>query len=292
TYLRAVAYLTGGDSAEDVVLMGGAGVERGAVDVDLVEVYTAAFDEHGRPVQDLAGTDFEVREDGRPQTMRKFQKVTNLPLQFGMLVDTSASMADSLPEVQQAALGFFRDSLEPADRAAVLTFSEEPRLATPFTGDLERLSAALVGLKAERGTALWDSLVFALHYFQGTPGRRALLVFSDGADRGSKYTFDQALAYAEHSGVSVYAISFGGAGTSLLEGARRLGKLTEATGGRAFVLGGVGELAKTYDAIDEDLRSQYLLVYQSDGNGPGFRAVDVRVRRPGVTTRAMRGYIP
>jgi VWFA-related protein len=202
-------------------------------------------------------------------------------------------MADTLPQVQEAALRFFREALAPGDRAAVLTFSEEPRLAAPFTADLQRLGAALVGLQAARGTKLWDSLVFALHYFQGTPGRRALLVFSDGGDRASRFTFDQALAYAQHSGVSVYAVSFGGPGSTLLEGGRRhLGNLADATGGRSFVLSSVDQLQRTYEEIQEDLRSQYLLVYQSDGQGEKFRTVDVKVKRPGVTARTMRGYIP
>ena len=190
-------------------------------------------------------------------------------------------------------MGFFRDALVPGDRAAVITFSEEPRLAAPFTGDLERLGAALVGLQAARGTALWDSLTFALHYFQGTPGRRALLVFSDGADHGSRFTFDQALAYAQHSGVSVYALSFGGPGATLFEGGRRrLANLADATGGRSFTLGGIDELPRVYEVIEEDLRSQYLLVYQSDGQGEKFRSVEVRVKRAGVSARTMRGYLP
>jgi VWFA-related protein len=293
TFLRAVGHLASGETAEDVVLLGTGETQRGALDVDLVEVYTAALDAQNRPVQDLAAEDFTVREDGRAQALLKFQRVTDLPLQVGLLVDTSASMAEMLPRVQEAALQFFREALAPSDRAAVVTFSEEPRLAAPFTRDLDRLGAALVGLQAARGTALWDSLVYALHYFQGTPGRRALLVFSDGADHGSKYNFDQALAYAEHSGVSVYAVSFGGAASTLLEGGRRhLASLAVATGGRSFVLGSVDELKKTYDEIGDDLRSQYLLVYQSDGQGEGFRSVEVAIRRPGVTARTMRGYIP
>jgi VWFA-related protein len=293
TFLRAVGHLTDGTTAEDVVLLAGGDVQRGAVEVDLVEVYASALDPQGRPVHDLEQGDFVVREDGRPQELRRFQRVTDLPLQVGLLVDTSASMEEMLPQVQQAALQFFRDALAPTDRAAVVTFSEEPRLAAPFTRDLSRLGAALVGLQAARGTALWDSLVYALHYFQGTPGRRALLVFSDGADHGSRFIYEQALAYAQHSGVSVYAVSFGGAASSLLEGGRRrLAALAEATGGRSFVLGGVAELDATYRAIEEDLRSQYLLVYQSDGEGERFRAVEVEVRRPGVSARTMRGYIP
>ncbi len=293
TFLRAVAHLADGTTAEDVVVLAGGDTQRGRLEVDLVEVYTAALDAQGRPVQDLGAADFTVYEDGRLQALQRFQRVTDLPLQIGMLVDTSASMEAMLPSVQEAALRFFRDALRPTDRATVVTFSEEPRLAAPFTRDLTQLGAALVGLQAARGTALWDSVVYTLHYFQGTPGRRALLVFSDGADHGSRYTFDQALAYAEHSGVSVYALSFGGVTTSLLEsGRRRLANLAEATGGRSFVLAGPEELAATYAAIDEDLRSQYLLVYQSDGEGESFRAVDVQIRRPGVSARTMRGYIP
>jgi VWFA-related protein len=292
-FLRAVGHLTDGATAEDVVLLGAGDTQRGTVEVDLVEVYTAALDTQGRPVQDLAAGDFTVREDGRPQTLRRFQRVTDLPLQVGLLVDTSASMAEMLPRVQEAALRFFRDALAPGDRAAVVTFSEEPRLAAPFTRDLDRLGAALVGLQAARGTALWDSLVYSLHYFQGTPGRRALLVFTDGADHGSRFTFDQALAYAEHSGVSVYAVSFGGTASSVLEaGRRRLANLAEATGGRSFILRNVDELEPTYNAIEDDLRSQYLLVYQSEAQGEGFRAVEVQVKRAGVTARTMRGYIP
>jgi VWFA-related protein len=293
TFLRALGHLTNGATAEDVVLLGSGETQRSAIDVDTVEVYTAAIGGDGRPVLDLKEDDFVVREDGRPQTLRRFEKVNNLPLQVGLLVDTSASMADMLPKVQDAALRFFREQLAPGDRAAVVTFSEEPRLAAPFTRDIERLGAALVGLQAARGTALWDSLVYSLHYFQGTPGRRALLVFSDGDDRGSHYTFDKALAYAEHSGVSVYAVSFGGAATTLLDpGRRHLADLAVATGGRSFVLGSTDELRQTYDTIGEDLRSQYLLVYQSDGQGTGFRAVDVQIKRAGVTARTMRGYLP
>ena len=291
-YLRAVAHLSDGTTAEDAVLLAGSGAERGAVEVDLVEVYAAAVDGAGRPVEGLGAADFEVREDGRAQQIRRFQHVTELPLHVALLVDTSASMAEMLPEVEAAAIEFFRSTLEPGDRAAVLTFSEEPRLAAPFDDDLARLTTALVGLRAERGTALWDSLVYSLHYFQGVPGRRALLVFSDGADRGSRFRFEEALAYAQHAGVAIYAVSFGQAASGILEGRRRLARLAEATGGQAFTLTSVEELDATYESIEDDLRSQYLLVYQSDGEGPEFRAVEVVVRQPGVTARAMRGYIP
>jgi subtilisin family serine protease len=103
----------------------------------------------------------------------------------------------------------------------------------------------------------------------------------------------QAIQFAIDHGAKIINASFGGPGASLLEGGRRrLANLADATGGRSFVLGSVAELAATYDAIEEDLRSQYLLVYQSDGQGEAFRSVEVEIRRAGVTARTMRGYIP
>jgi VWFA-related protein len=291
-YLRAVAYLADGTAAEDAVLLAGGDAERGKLEVDLVEVYTTVLGADGHPAQGLAANDFGVREDGRPQQVQRFQHVTEVPLHTALLVDTSASMADMLPAVQQAAIDFFDSLLAPGDRAAVLTFSEEPRLAAPFSDDLTTLTTALVGLRAERGTALWDSVVHTLHYFQGIGGRRALVVFSDGADRGSRFRFDDTLAYAQHAGVAIYAVSFGNPASGFLEGRRRLERLAESTGGRAFVLDGPGEVEATYAQIEQDLRSQYLLVYQSDGSGTGFRAVDVEVKRAGHTARAMRGYLP
>jgi VWFA-related protein len=291
-YLRALAHLPDGGTAEDAVLLAGGDAERGKLEVDLVEVYASVEGTDGRPTRELGAGDFTVREDGRPQQLLRFRHVTEVPLHVALLVDTSASMAEMLPQVQHAAVDFFSTLLAPGDRAAVFTFSEEPRLAAPFGEDLTTLTAALVGLRAERGTALWDSLVHALHYFQGIAGKRALIVFSDGADRGSRFRFEDALAYAQHTGVAVYAVSFGNAASGFLEGRRRLARVAEATGGRAFVLNSPEEVAATYQQIEQDLRSQYLLVYQSDGEGPAFRTVDVRVSRPGHLVRAMRGYLP
>ncbi|HVS04004.1 MAG TPA: VWA domain-containing protein, partial [Thermoanaerobaculia bacterium] len=291
TYVRALAVLADGSTAEDVVLLGEEG-RQSRVDVDLVELYVSAANARGRPVHDLAADELEVREEGVPQELRRFQHVTELPLHVALLVDTSASMAEELPAVQSAGLTFFRGTLRPEDRAAVLTFSEEPRLACRFTDDPVRLATALAGLSAERSTRLWDSLAFALHYFQGVPGKRALLVFSDGADRGSGFSFEQVMELAQHAGVAVYAVSFGTAAAQLLEGRRRLARVADATGGRSFVLGTAEQLAATYAAIEEDLRSQYLVAYQSSNSGEGLRRVEVAVRRPGHTARTVHGYVP
>jgi Ca-activated chloride channel family protein len=295
-YLRAVAYLADGSTAEDIVLLNAPGYQEN-VDVPLVEVYAAVKDAQGRPVLDLKREDFKVLDGGVPQEVVRFERVTDLPVAAALLIDTSASMVKSLPEAQRAALGFLKATLSPRDRAALIPFSESPRLAVKLTNDLPTLAGALAGLQAERSTVLWDSLVFGLHYLQGVRGQRALLLLTDGGDRSSHFTFDEALEYARRSGVTLYTV---GLAVSRLdvETRKRLARLAEETGGESFFPEAASDLTAVYTRIEEELRSRYLLVYQPATPGkPGeysgkYRPVSVQVGRPGVTVEAIRGYYP
>jgi VWFA-related protein len=201
-------------------------------------------------------------------------------------------MVERLPAARTAALDFFEQILTPRDRVALITFNDRPDLAVPFTNELESLPEKLAVLAAERGTALWDSVVFTLHYFNGVSGQRAILILSDGDDESSRYTAKEAREFALTAGVAVYAV---GLDLPVLTDTRSaLGKLAESTGGRAFFIDGVAELGPIYAQIQKELRSKYLLAYQSsnDGADGDFRAIDVRVSRPGVSVEALRGYFP
>jgi VWFA-related protein len=295
-YLRAVAYLTDGSTAEDIVFLNVPGYQEN-VDVPLVEVYAAVKDAQGRPVLDLKREDFQVLDGGAPQEVVRFERVTDLPIAAALLIDTSASMVKSLPEAQRAALGFLQATLSPRDRAALIPFSESPRLAVKLTNDLPTLAGALAGLQAERSTVLWDSLVFGLHYLQGVRGQRALLLLTDGGDRSSHFTFDEALEYARRSGVTLYTVGLAVSKLDL-ETRKRLARLAEETGGRSFFPEAASDLSAVYARIQEELRSRYLLVYQpATPRKPGeysgkYRPVSVQVDRPGVTVEAIRGYYP
>jgi Ca-activated chloride channel family protein len=292
-WVRAVGTLDDGTTGEDVVGLQGGGQVAEELDIDVVEVYTTVVDRSGHPVQDLKRGDFTVLEDGATQPLRRFEHVTNLPLHVALLLDTSASMEEDIGFVQSAGLRFFDDVLGPDDRGAVITFSERPRLVTPFTDDLDRLSVGLVGLAAERSTAFFDAAMFGLNYFQGIQGQRALLILSDGEDRHSKYRIEDLLQYARHAGVTIYTIGFAGGLSRHLGGGRHLETLAAETGGRSFVLPTMEELAKVYAAIEQDLRSRYLLVYQApEGAIDQFRRIDVRVARAGTEARHMVGYYP
>ncbi|HZF11661.1 MAG TPA: VWA domain-containing protein [Thermoanaerobaculia bacterium] len=291
-YVRALATLADGSTAEDLVLLNAPGYQEN-VDVPLVEVYAAVKDAQGRPVLDLQPADFRVLDGGVPQQVVRWERVTDLPVSVALLIDTSASMVKSLPEAQRAALGFLRATVSPRDKAALVPFNESPRLAVKLTNDLPSLAGALAGLQAERGTVLWDSLVFGLHYLQGVRGQRALLLLTDGGDRSSHFSFDEALEFARRSGVALYTV---GLAVSKLdvEVRHHLTRLAFETGGRSFFPEAASDLTAIYAGIQEELRSRYLLVYQPTVPGkPGeYRPVSVQIDRPGVTVEALRGYYP
>lgn len=289
SFVRVVAYLEDGSQTEDLVVFN-AGEMSEEVNVRLVEVYASVRDAAGRPVPDLGRDSFKLLEDGKEQELLRFEHLDDLPVYAALLIDTSASMAESLDRVRKAAADFFDETIRPRDRAAVITFSEQPRLAAAFTSDLSTLVGALGGLSAERSTALYDSLMYALYYFRGVSGQRALLLLSDGEDRRSQASFHEVLDFARGAGVTIYSVGLRDALSRA--GRTELTRMAEETGGQAFFVKGVEELPAVYAAIQSELRSRYLLVYQSPPGEQGFRAVDVLVKEPGLEVRALKGYIP
>ena len=288
-YVRAVAWLADGTSTEGVVFVN-APEEMAQVNVDFVELYTTVLDRQGHPVTSgLKAQDFAVAEDGVRQTIARAEPVADVPIHAAIAIDVSASMEPSLAQAQGAALQFLQGTIRPRDRAEVITFNDHPMLAVKFTRDVQELSGGLAGLKAERGTALYDSLIFSFYTFNGLKGRRALLLLSDGRDEGSRFSFEECLEFARRAGVTVYAI---GLGDDVEK--RKLSRIAEETGGRAFFVKRDGDLAAIYATIAAELRAQYLIAYQSTTNrtDPGFRTVDLKVTRSGLAAKTMRGYYP
>ena len=287
-YVRAVAYLPDGSSTENLVFVN-APEDMAEVNINFVELYTSVLDKQKRPVEGLEQKDFTVMEDGTKQEISRFEKVTNLSIHAVVALDISASMEKSLDKARQAALEFFQRTIRPKDRASVITFNDHPNLTVKFTNDVPTLAGGLAGLKAERGTALYDSVIFTLYYFTGVKGQRALVLISDGKDEGSRFTWEDALDYARRAGVTIYSIGLGDDVDK-----RKMSKLAEETGGRAFFLKNVDELAGIYASVEQELRSQYLVAYQSTNisGGNTFRSVELKVGKPGLEAKTIRGYYP
>ena len=290
TYLRAAAFLVDGNSTDAVVYVNAPDYLE-IVDIQYVELYATALHRSGRPYEDLRADQVTIHEDGAPQEILRFQRVTDLPVHLQVMLDVSASMVDRLGTAREAALGLFQSEITPRDRAALVTFNDHPYLAADFTNDPVKLAGSLAGLKAERSTALYDALVFGLYYLNGIKGQRALLLLSDGKDESSRFSFEQALEYAQRSGVAIYSI---GLGRQAGPAKRALSRLAEHTGGQSFFIRSVGELAGVYGQILGELRSRYLITYQSTNTSGDrrFREVEVDARAPGVSIRTLKGYYP
>lgn len=291
-YLSAVVWLDDGSRAEDVRVLNAQGFSE-EVDVAVVDLYVAAVDRQHRPVPGLAASDFRVTEDGRPQEVRRFEEVVDLPLGVGLVLDVSGSMQRSLGEVREAADEFLRRVVRPGDHAFVVAFSDRPSLVVAPTDDVDLVADSLSGLRAFGGTALHDAVMTSLYHFRGVEGQKALVLFTDGDDTASAVKYEDSLEYARRMDVAVYTVGFG-VGRLDVPLRRKLDELATSTGGRSFYAGDAAELAAAYDQIELDLRSRYLLTYAPDRQerSDEYRRVEVEVSRPGVTGRTIRGYYP
>ena len=290
-FLRVVATLDDGQSTEDVRYYN-APKYLSEENVKAVELYTSVLSK-GRPVTGLKKESFQVIEDGVVQDLDGFEVVTNLPLSLGIGVDTSGSMEESIVEAQKAAVEFLKDVMTKRDRSFLVTFDNEPQLISRFTTDREKLTQALAGLRAQGSTALWDALVYGLYQYQGTKGRKAYVILTDGEDRCSHFTFDAALDYAKKTGVAVYFIGLR-IGSTQLDVRHKLGKVARETGGMVYYVDNAKGLARIYAEINEELRSQYLLSYvpQNKSLTTAWRKIEVKMTPSNLAARTISGYYP
>lgn len=291
-YVRAVAYQVDGNSTEDLVFVN-APENLEELDVQFVELFATVLDRQNRPVGDLGADAFTILEDGVPQSITRFERVESLPIHVVALLDISASMEPNLDTARAAALQLFQETIQPKDRAGLIPFNDRPTLAVKLTNSIDDLAGGLAGLKAERGTSLYDAVVFSLFYFNGVKGQRAIILLSDGKDENSRFTFDQTLDFARRAGVAIYTIGLG-IGRTEFETRGVLKKLAEETGGRSFFLKEIEELSGIYGEVQHELRSRYLIAYQSTNTAKEnrFRTIELKVAGSGLEAKTMRGYYP
>ena len=290
-FVRALAHRGAGSPVEDVKLVDVRGL-RSSIDVQWVEAFTTVL-RRGRPISDLPRSAFRLLEDGVEQEILRFEPPARQPLHLLLLLDVSESMDNHLGDMRQGAVRFLRSAVRSEDRAAVVTFRGRPRLVADWTSDLDRLEASLRGLEAKGSTSFYDALGSSLARFEGVSGRRAIFIFSDGRDEGSRLDFTDALELARRSRVPIYTLAL--VGRADARGAPgRLARLAEETGGRAFLVRGAGGLASIWSEVHRELRSQYLLAYQSSNSRyeERFRTIEVRLEEPGLEAHTLQGYYP
>ncbi len=289
-FVRAVATLESGEQVEDLVVIQGQGPLE-EIDIQLLELYATVVDAQGRPVRGLERQAFRVFDDDVEQQLIRFDTVESLAINVALLMDISSSMRRQLELASRSARRFFETILTPKDRASLLTFNDDIQQVVPFTHDVDLLLRGTTGFRAWGTTRLHDSLIFTLHSFGGLEGKRALVLLSDGQDVDSDFPFPQVLEAALKSRLAVYPIVLG------LEDAETLANLrtlAQETGGRFFAIANIEQLDRVYRRIEEELRSQYLLVYRSPprSQGSGLRRLRVDLAGEGLRARTLTAYYP
>ncbi|MBS1852273.1 MAG: VWA domain-containing protein [Acidobacteria bacterium] len=332
-----------------------------SVKVKVVNVLATVRDKHGKIVNYLTKDDFLLSEDGQPQTIRYFAKESDLPLTLGLLVDTSLSQRKVLDQERMASSAFLDKIMRPQhDKAFLIHFDREVELLQDLTSSLDDLHTGLGKLETPQyrpassgdpsgpggpdpgqypgrgqggmhrggGTTLYDAVYLAAEeLMQKQEGRKAVIVLSDGVDRGSKESLDSAVESAQKADTLVYAIYFkgeeggnsrvgfgipgmGGPGMGgpgrrgggrpggparepHIDGKKILQKIAQATGGRFFEVSKKETVDQIYTQIEEELRNQYNLGYtpQRAGADSGmYHKIQLTTKNRDLAVQAREGY--
>ncbi|MGA9964206.1 MAG: VWA domain-containing protein [Terriglobales bacterium] len=266
--------------------------------VDEVNVLFIATDRHGKFVRNLNEKDFAILDDHKPpQSIVNFRRETDLPIELGLLIDTSGSVRGRFDFEQDAAVSFLQNTVRPNfDKAFVVGFNGHSQMMQDFTDNAALLSAAVHRMQDGGGTALYDAIYRACHDnliqdHEDHPSRRAIVVVSDGEDNQSDFSEAQAIEMAQRAEVIIYAISTDDSGL-VLRGDKVLQRIADATGGRAFFPYKMKDIKNSFAAIEDELRSQYIISYHPadfEANGH-FRPIEITALKKDLQVRSRRGY--
>jgi Ca-activated chloride channel family protein len=289
-----------------------AGDDIGAEDVvritsNLVTVPASVVDAQGRAVINLQLEDFELRVDGQPKPITELSRA-EVPVTLALLFDNSQSLSSAREFEKQAAVKFFRSVIRPIDRAAIYSVSTDVSLVQPLTNNVPALVRTIEHFgKPEGATRLLDAIAEAATYLRPYPGRKVIVVVSDGEDTLSDLDFDTALRKTMIADCQVYAVQTkqieyvmltgqpSNANLQALAAERRMQDLTSHTGGAVYTPFQTNDLDTAFAQIAADLSQQYILsYYPTDDRADGrFRTISVRIStRPNMRVRARRGYYP
>ncbi len=254
--------------------------------VDLVEVYATVTDGRGEPVTGLNAADFRLLEDGTPQTVTAFA-AGEFPLSVVIALDRSFSMAGERLALAKRAATAFVSALRAEDEVMVLAIGSEIQTVTPAVPARDAARVPWAAIDAWGTTPLYDVTVRAIDAVRTRSGRRALLIMSDGDDRGSDTTAAEVVERARRSDVLVYPIAIAKTRPAIFA------ELASVTGGRSIWVQDPRQVDQTMGALARELRHQYLLGYVPAARADrpaGWHAIEVKVDRPSLRVRARDGY--
>jgi Ca-activated chloride channel family protein len=276
------------------------------VQTRLVNVALNVVDAHGAPVGGFDKNDFQLWEDGKPQTIAVFEREATSPLSIVLAIDASETVLTSDRLEKEAAKHFVRAILRPQDEIDLMDFADTVREVVPFTNQGKRIEQGLGDLQHGDETALYNAIYLASDRLattsQAAGRRRVLVLISDGGNSlqgGEK--FEQAVEEAQRADAIIYSIIivpvYADAGRNT-GGEHALIQMSEDTGGKYYYVVDPSDLEPAFQHVSDDLRTQYLLGYYApDRTGDGaFRRIKVTLTDPAKGTgdqlRYRTGYFP
>jgi len=268
------------------------------LNVNEVSLIFTVTDGHGHYIPNLKQSDFALLDDRKaPTHVKSFHQQINLPLRVGIVIDSSTSIRTRFKFEQQSAIEFLLEVLKTrSDRAFVMDFAEVPRVDQDWTNNIDALETGVNRIFPAGGTALYDSVYTACRDKMLTergpePVRKAMVLISDGNDNQSRVYQDEAIKECQRAETIIYAISTNWT-PSRGKGDQALTQMAEQTGGQAFFPPSVEEMSSSFHDIEEELRSQYALVYtpadfKYDG---GYRPIYLFCTDRRYQVRAKKGY--
>lgn len=269
--------------------------------VDLVHIGVTVTDRRGNLVTDLTASDFAVVEDDHAQTIRYFaaghETGSAAPeMHLGLLLDVSESMAEDSAFTKTAAIKFLNRLVDAID-ITVVDFDSQVRVGRFGQSEFARVVERIRRQKSDGDTALYDAIGMYIDGAAGQPGRKIMLLYTDGGDTRSAMRFGELLTLLRASDTTVYAIGMLEHQTQGGKAAQRpiLQQIAEATGGQAFFPLSVKNLDVVYDKVVAEIRAQYTLGYLSsnDVTDGAWREVEIKVvRKDGrdYRVRSRKGY--
>ena len=270
------------------------------IDSSLVLVPVHATSSAGTSITDLTAANFRVFEDGEQQKVASFSK-EDAPLSVGLVFDASGSMSNKIRKSAEAAAAFFKTS-NMHDEFFLVEFGEKPRLSMPFTPDSNQIYQKISHARPFGRTSLIDAIHLALLEMKNARNsRKAIVILSDGGDNRSRFTRGEVKGALIESDVQLFAMGIFDNDDLAKHtqeergGPRLLDELAENTGGRAYPVDNLNDLASISTAIGDALRTEYLIGYtptnpSRDGK---YRHITVKVdppQAPPANVTYRRGY--
>jgi Ca-activated chloride channel family protein len=262
-----------------------------------VRLQFTVADEHGRLIPDLSLSDLKILDDHVPvDHVKQFEKMSDLPLRVGLLLDVSDSMKVAMEQEKSVALAFLHRVVRPGtDRAFVMAFGETIQIFQDPTSEVVDLIGAVKqakgpGESTEFFDAVYSGCVNQWKAAENAPVHRVMIVISDGEDTGSRHVLSDVIAAAQRSEIQIYTLNLhlrkrNYPGDGVLQ------KMAEETGGRFFIANNAHEADAIFSQLEQELRTQYYVSFRPQGELPGYHALQVEVQAPKkMMVHARRGY--